>query len=97
MSMKCSRGIDSEVMKIQMLSEDYKKFALACVDRNIEIHAQYGRHFKIRVPKVPRDMAYNPFTCDLFTSCSSGEIFRLNLEEGRFLSTMTCNGAGINS
>ena len=97
MSMKCSRGIDSEIIKIQMLGDDWKKFALACVDRHIEIHAQYGRHFKIRVPKVPRDICYNPFTCDLFSSCSSNEIFRLNLEEGRFLSTLQCTGAGINS
>lgn len=33
------RGIDSEIVKFCMLSEDYTKFALAEFDRNIEVHA----------------------------------------------------------
>lgn len=97
LALKCSRGIDSEIIKIQMLGDSWQKFALACNDRNIELHAQYGRHFKIRVPKTPRDMVYNNFTCDLQISNSTEEIFRLNLEEGRFMSTFHCKSPGIDS
>lgn len=96
MALKCERGIDSEIVKMKMLSDDYKKVAMACVDRNIEVHAQYGRHYKLRIPKMPRDMDYNPFTCDLFVSGSDQEIYRLNLEEGKFMSSFRGTSEGIN-
>lgn len=60
MSVKCERGIDAEVLKVKILSDDYSKIALLLGDRNIELHAQYGRHFRIRTPKIGRDMAYIP-------------------------------------
>lgn len=97
LAQKCSRGIDAEIIKLQMLSDDWRKVAMCCVDRTIEIHAQYGHHFKTRVPKCPRDMAFNPFTCDLLVSASSDEIYRLNLEEGRFLSNLKVSTPGINA
>ena len=86
LSMKCERGIDSEVVQFQALTSDYSKLAFLCADRNIELHAQYGRHFKIRVPKFGRDMIYNPYSCDLLTVGASNEIYRLNLDLGRFQS-----------
>lgn len=52
------RGLDSEVVKFCMLGDDYTKFALAEFDRNIEVHAQYGRHYKTRVPKLPTDIVF---------------------------------------
>lgn len=96
MALKCERGIDSEIVKMKMLSDDYKKVAMACVDRHIEVHAQYGRHYKLRIPKMPRDMDYNPFTCDLIVSATDHEIFRLNLEEGKFMSSLRSNSPDIN-
>lgn len=96
MALKCERGIDSEIIKFKMLSEDYRKVAMACVDRHVEVHAQYGRHYKIRMPRMPRDMDYNPFTCDLFVSASDQDIYRLNLEEGRFMSSFKSSSEGVN-
>ena len=84
--MKCERGIDSEVVQFQSLHTDYSKLAFLCADRNIELHAQYGRHFKIRIPKFGRDMIYNPYSCDLVTVGAGNEIYRLNLDLGRFQS-----------
>jgi ribosome biogenesis protein ENP2 len=65
-------------------------------DRNIELHAQYGRHYKIRTPKVGRDMAYIPATCDLVTVGAGNEIYRLNLEQGRFLGSLESDSPEIN-
>jgi ribosome biogenesis protein ENP2 len=42
LSMKCERGMDSEVVQMQILSNDFSKLAFLCADRNIELHAQYG-------------------------------------------------------
>lgn len=58
LSLKCARGLDAECVKFCVLTEDYKKVALACDDRNIELHAQYGKHYKTRVPKMPTDMVW---------------------------------------
>lgn len=96
MTLKCERGIDSEVVCLKMLSEDYKKVVLACTDRHIEFHAQYGRHHKVRVPKMPRSLDYNPFTCDLFVAASDSEIYRLNLEEGKFLESLKSSSEAVN-
>lgn len=96
-SLKCERGIDSEIIKFRMLSPDYKKVAMICKDRNIELHAQYGRHFKIRTPRVARDLIYNPYSCDLLTAGTGEEIYRLNLEEGKFLPSLKSDSTGINS
>lgn len=90
LSLKHGRGIDSEILKLRILSDDYKKVAMICNDRNIELHAQYGRHFKIRTPKVGRDLIFNPFTADLIVGGSGNEIWRLNLEEGRFMKSLEC-------
>ena len=70
-SLKCERGIDSEVVKFAMLTEDYTKIAFACVDRSIIFHAQYGYHYKTRIPKCPRNIVFNPFIGDLIISASS--------------------------
>ena len=96
MSMKCMRGMDSEIVDFKILSEDYKKIALVCVDRNIELHAQYGKHFKTRVPKQPRCLYYNDFSSDLLVGCSSDEIYRLNLEDGKFVSSINVKNPGVN-
>ena len=39
LSMKVERGIDSEVLKMHIISEDYSKLLFLCADRNIELHA----------------------------------------------------------
>jgi ribosome biogenesis protein ENP2 len=96
MSVKCERGIDAEVLKVKILSDDYSKIALLLGDRNIELHAQYGRHFRIRTPKIGRDMAYIPSSWDLVTVGAGNEIYRLNLEQGRFLGPLESDSPEIN-
>ncbi len=44
-SMKCMRGLDSEVVDFEILGEGYEKLVFACKDRNLEFHAQYGSFF----------------------------------------------------
>ena len=95
LSLKCLRGLDSEVVDFAILDRDYKKLVMACADRNLEFHAQYGKHYKLRVPRQPRCLNFNRYTSDLFIGCSSSELYRLNLEEGKFLSNFETNAKGI--
>lgn len=96
LSLKCERGLDSEVVQMQVLSTDYSKLAFLCADRNIELHAQYGKHFKIRIPKFGRDMIYQPHSCDLIAVGATNEIYRLNLDLGRFNSPLVSESPEIN-
>ena len=85
LSLKYERCIDSEVVTFTILSHDYSKTAFLLEDRNIEFHTPQGTHFKIRFPKFGRDMAYHPANCDLMLVGTGSEIYRLNLDQGRFL------------
>ena len=80
LSMKCLRGIDSEVVKFKILSQDYSKVVMAQHDRSISFHAQYGAHYKTRIPHFPRDLEYNPLNANLCISASTPEVYRISLE-----------------
>ena len=82
MSMKFERCTDSEIVKFLVLSEDYSKMIFLQNDRYVEFHAQYGKYYRVRIPKFGRDMAYQPEFCHLNLVGASNEVFRLNLEEG---------------
>lgn len=85
LSVKFDRCFDSECIKFEILSEDFSKLVLLQADRYIEFHAQYGRYYRLRMPKFGRDLAYHKTSCDLFLVGDGSEIFRLNLEQGRYL------------
>ena len=97
MSMKFERYVDADVVDMLMLGDDYGKIALLQNDRSILFHAPYGQHHTLRIPTFGRMMAYEPTTCELLVACSGkagrnsvskslggGEVYRINLEEGRF-------------
>ena len=99
MSMKFERYLDSEVVDVTILSEDYGKLAILGADRSVSFHAPYGNHSVIRLPTFGRAMAYEKTTCDLLVVSSGkrvspgtastdgqamGEVYRFNLDEGRF-------------
>lgn len=66
------------------LGQDWMKLAILGHDRTIEFHAGYGKHETIRVPKFARAIDYDQTSCDLLVTSSAHEIYRFNLEEGRF-------------
>jgi ribosome biogenesis protein ENP2 len=100
MSMKFERYLDSEVVDLCLLGMDYGKMAILGADRSVSFHAPYGNHEKIRLPTFGRAMAYEGSTCDLMVVSSGrrpggvgvgggrqqpmGEVYRFNLDEGRF-------------
>eukprot|EP00792_Barthelona_sp_PAP020_P005730 TRINITY_DN2774_c0_g1_i1.p1 TRINITY_DN2774_c0_g1~~TRINITY_DN2774_c0_g1_i1.p1 ORF type:complete len:590 (+),score=164.15 TRINITY_DN2774_c0_g1_i1:45-1814(+) len=88
LSRKFLRGVNSEILRICSLSGDWRKLAFLHVDRYIEIHTGNGLHHKLRVPHEGRDLAYLPSTCDLYCAAASNEVYRINLEEGRFMKSL---------
>lgn len=86
LALKCERGLDAEVVQFSFLSEDYRKLALLQVDRHIELQSQEGAYYKVRIPKIGRDMIFDRSNAELYTATSGKEIYRLNLSTGQFQS-----------
>ncbi|XP_065190149.1 nucleolar protein 10-like [Sycon ciliatum] len=96
LSQKFERCMSSEVVQFEILSEDYSKMVFLQCDRYVEFHTRNGFHYRTRIPKFGRDLAYHPSTCDLFLAGAGKEVYRLNLEQGQFLAPYVTDAAGIN-
>ncbi|KAM9786528.1 nucleolar protein 10 [Syngnathus typhle] len=93
LSLKFERCLDSDVVTFDILSDDYSKLVFLRTDRYVEFHSQHGHYYKTRIPKFGRDFSYHYPSCDLyFVGCSS-DIYRLNLEQGRFLNSLQTDAA----
>ncbi|KAK9740730.1 hypothetical protein RND81_03G056200 [Saponaria officinalis] len=82
--------------KKPVLSDDYSKLAFLCADRSINLHAKYGRHYSLRIPRMGRNMIYDPSSCDLLCVASSPDLYRINLSQGRFLSPLATQSPALN-
>jgi len=97
LSLKFERYLDYNAVNFLCLSEGYEKLAILTTKRWVEFHTQQGKHYKFRTPKQGRDLCYNSFNCDLITVGSSNEVYRMNLEEGRFMQPYTTSMSDINT
>ncbi|KAF2314635.1 hypothetical protein GH714_028121 [Hevea brasiliensis] len=81
LSLKFERHLDSEIIDFQILDSDYSKLAFLCADRSVCLHAKYGKHYSLRIPRMGRDIAYDCWSCDLLCAASSPDLYRINLEQ----------------
>jgi ribosome biogenesis protein ENP2 len=84
LAMKFERYVNAEIIDTVLLGEDYGKLALLMADRTIAFHAHYGAHESIRIPSFGRAMIYEPSTCELLVAAKGSNVYRINLDEGRF-------------
>ncbi|KAG7169607.1 Nucleolar protein 10-like [Homarus americanus] len=96
LSLKFERCFDAEVIQFEVLSDDYSKLVFLQEERYVELHSQAGRWFRTRIPKFGRDLAYHYPSCDLYIASSGSEIYRLNLNQGRFLNSLQTDAPGVN-
>ena len=96
LGLKFQRGLTSEVVATQCLSDDFGKLCFLQSDRNLSFHAPYGKHYSIRVPVFGRTLEYNWENCDLYVGAAGNEVYRLNLEAGSFREPFTLGFEGCN-
>ena len=77
-----------------MLSDDWTKSIHLQNDRSIELHTQGGFHYRTRIPRFGRALAYHFPSCDALCAATGPEVFRLNLDQGRFLNPLRLEGEG---
>lgn len=74
-----------------LLSSDYSKSLHLQSDRSLEFHTPLGCHYTTRLPRYGRDLKYDKRSAEALIPAvgvnenSKGEVFRLNLEAGRYM------------
>ncbi|KAI5965056.1 ENP2 [Candida theae] len=97
LSLKFERHTDCENVDFVILSQDWTKSVHLQVDRSIEFQTKGGIYYKTRIPKFGRSLCYNEVNCDLLVGASGNELYRLNLEQGRFLNPLQLESeSGVN-
>ncbi|KAG8802948.1 hypothetical protein FRC18_007414, partial [Serendipita sp. 400] len=92
LTLKFERHTDAENVEFLILSDDWTKSIHLQSDRSIELHAQGGLHYRTRIPRFGRALAYHYPSCDALVGGAGNEVYRLNLQQGRFLSPMVLEG-----
>jgi ribosome biogenesis protein ENP2 len=100
LSLSWARHTDTLNKKFIFLSADYSKTVHLQEDRSIEFHTPGGRHHTLRIPRYGRDLAYAGVNTELLVPAVGvnanglGEVFRFNLEAGRFMSPFELDVGG---
>lgn len=74
-----------------LLSTDYTKSLHLQTDRKLEFHTQGGCHYQTRLPRYGRDLVYDKASTEALIPAVGvnadglGEVYRLNLEIGRYM------------
>lgn len=82
---KFQRTTDAENVDFCMLSSDWTKSIHLQRDRSLQLHTQGGLHHTIRLPIYGRALGYHAPSADALVACTGTEVFRFNLEEGRYM------------
>ncbi|ORY75408.1 WD40-repeat-containing domain protein [Protomyces lactucae-debilis] len=98
MSMKFERHTDAENVTFEILSDDWTKSVHLQGDRSIDLHTAGGIYYSTRIPTFGRDLSYHYPTADVLVGAASDEVYRLNLDQGRFLNSLKLESAsqGVN-
>jgi len=74
-----------------LLSSDYSKSLHLQTDRRLEFHTPGGCHYQTRLPRYGRDLIYDRISAEALIPAvgvngeGNGEVYRLNLEVGRYM------------
>lgn len=91
LSLSFARHTNSLNETFLLLSSDYTKSLHLQSDRVLEFHTQGGLHYSTRIPRYGRDLLFDRRGADALVpavgvnSEGNGEVFRLNMEVGRFM------------
>ncbi|GAA5938936.1 ribosome biosynthesis protein ENP2 [Sporobolomyces koalae] len=93
LSLKTERVTDSENVDFCILSSDWTKTLHLQTDRSLELHTQSASHYRVRMPKHGRTLAYHFPSCDAIVGGQGSEVWRMNMEVGRFMKPFALEGS----
>ncbi|CCF49376.1 hypothetical protein NDA11_000612 [Ustilago hordei] len=95
LSLKFERHTDAENVDFLMLSDDWTKSLHLQTDRTVQLQAQGGAHARVRIPKFGRALGYHFPSADAIVAAAGREVYRLNLDQGRFLAPFVLGGGDL--
>ncbi|CBQ69557.1 conserved hypothetical protein [Sporisorium reilianum SRZ2] len=95
LSLKFERHTDAENVDFLMLSDDWTKSLHLQTDRTVQLQAQGGAHARVRAPKFGRALGYHFPSADAIVAAAGREVYRLNLDQGRFLAPFVLGGGDL--
>eukprot|EP01119_Soliformovum_irregulare_P023687 TRINITY_DN8323_c0_g1_i1.p1 TRINITY_DN8323_c0_g1~~TRINITY_DN8323_c0_g1_i1.p1 ORF type:complete len:560 (-),score=139.40 TRINITY_DN8323_c0_g1_i1:282-1961(-) len=96
LTLKLSRNVDAEIVDFEILGQDWTKIASLRSDRYIDFMSSNGVFHNIQIPRTGRGLCYDRENCDLLSWGACGDVWRINLEQGRFLSSIETELDNIN-
>ncbi|KAK4049478.1 Small ribosomal subunit biogenesis [Microbotryomycetes sp. JL221] len=93
LSLKTERVTDSENVDFCILSSDWMKTLHLQADRSLELHTQASMHYRVRMPRHGRALNYHFPSCDAVIGGQGNEVWRFNLEAGRFMKPFELEGS----
>lgn len=100
LSLSWARHTTSLNQSFVILSQDASKSLHLQTDRKLEFHTLGGCHHEIRLPRYGRDLIYDRQSTEALVAAAgvgasgTGEVFRLNLEQGRFMKSYEVDVGG---
>lgn len=100
LALSWARHTDTINKTFLLLDRGYEKSVHLQEDRSIEFHTPGGCHYKMRIPRYGRDLIYDRSNTDLYVPAvgvngnGMGEVFRINLEVGRFMNEFEIDVGG---
>ncbi|OJD30309.1 wd repeat protein [Diplodia corticola] len=100
LSLSYARHTNTINQTFLLLSEDYTKSLHLQTDRFLEFHNPGGLHYTTRIPRYGRDLKYDRRSTEALVPAvgvnedGMGEVFRLNLELGRFMKAFEIDVGG---
>lgn len=92
LSLSFARHTTSLNQTFVLVGSGYEKSVHLQTDRKLEFHTPSGCHFETRLPRYGRDLIYDRSSTEALVPSAGvdvenrcGEVFRLNLELGRFM------------
>lgn len=91
LSLSFARHTTSLNQSFLLISSDYSKSVHLQTNRSIEFHTPGGCHYHTRLPRYGRDLLYARYSAEVLVPVvgvdteGCGEVYRLNLEIGRFM------------
>lgn len=89
MALKFERHTDAENVDFAIVLSDWLRSVHLQNDRLVEFHVRGGLHHRLRIPTFGRGVCYNHGTGDLLVAAQGNQVYRLNLDQGRFLNPYT--------
>jgi len=96
LTVKFERVTDAENVDFVMLSRDWTKSLHLQADRSLQLHTQGGLHHTVRLPTYGRCLTYHSPSCEALVGATGREIFRFNLDEGRYMMPLVVGNGGGN-